>query len=719
MSLAVTEAFEEAPPATNDVQEPKRCSARRSKNAAHAEPASEPMWQVHMLPVDQIGPNPMQPREIFDEEELAELTATVAKKGVQSPIVVRTFKAPAAEASEPAKSGTANGSAVMTVRAAAPDDPLASTPKYELVTGERRLRASRNAGRKRIPAFIRDDLTDAEAAEMALVENVQRANLNIMEEARGYKRLMLKFRMSEERIAHKVGKTVPTVQAAIRLLDLPEAVQTMLLRKQLTAAHGHELLRLAPFPEICVAVANKCVSDKITAAALSVHPLPGAQILKRAKSVVELGPHTKFEWRKVCRECPFKALVTSNFATYCLKPSEYRKKQEHAVELAKQEAARILEAAGKQEDGEVDITSMPAGSYRDLSVFPVPTGCSGQCPCRREYVGPNDPTRPRAVCVDPARLKLLVDQDREAQEEAARRRYDAMFDSAIGVLFGGVQNAGPSESMPEADVGQFESDDPGRESDRQEPASNEVASENGRPARDANELPAGSDPDSGSRSKLVPAKAAAIVAARVFESIRYPMPGIWERVVEAIDLCQAELDPDIFNTLEELLYGDVEPEQALRLLAAQDTDTVLVLTAGLLLIEEIDHCLRYREDPARMQFVLGIRSSNQTAMEVETEDGEIDADSDAEIVAALEADVAVDSKGLPPSEEDGMAESEGGYGEGEFHEPSEEYPEDEVGGAPGHPQEQWGYPDLEFVPDGQDEGLEFPDDEGFAEDQDN
>jgi ParB family chromosome partitioning protein len=111
-------------------------------------------------------------------------------------------------------------------------------------------------------------LTDAECAELALLENVQRSNLSVIEEARGYKRLMLQFRMKEERMAKKVGKSVGTIKETMKLLQLTEAVQKLLAEKKLTASHGHALLPLAPFERVCVLVANKAVKDHLTATSL-------------------------------------------------------------------------------------------------------------------------------------------------------------------------------------------------------------------------------------------------------------------------------------------------------------------------------------------------------------------------------------------------------------------------------------------------------------------
>ena len=162
--------------------------------------ATRANWQIVMIPVDQIARNPYQPRLQFDEEEMAELTASVKERGVQQPILVRT--APKAKANGQAGDKT-------------------SAPRYQLVAGERRLRACKAAKRRSIPAIVRNDLSDVQSAELALLENVQRSNLNVIEEARAFRRLMLDFRMKEERIAKKVGKSVATVKDTLRLLALP------------------------------------------------------------------------------------------------------------------------------------------------------------------------------------------------------------------------------------------------------------------------------------------------------------------------------------------------------------------------------------------------------------------------------------------------------------------------------------------------------------------
>ena len=375
-------------------------------------------WQVVMIPVGQIGPNPYQPRLQFDEEEMAELIASVRERGVQQPILVRTT--PKAKPNGQAKEDT-------------PPAP------YQLVAGERRLRACKAAKRRFIPAIVRDDLSDVQSAELALLENVQRSNLNVIEEARAFRRLMLDFRMKEERIAKKVGKSVATVKDTLRLLALPGEVQTLLIARKLTASHGQQLLRLAPFESVCREVARRAAAEGIPATSLAQEPLPGARQLRDSKLIVELDFRTRFDWKSECGSCPHKAYVVSGYHSYCLKPDEYQRKQNEAIERSKLEAARILDEAKKSEDGEVDTESLPPNSYRDLTHADLPAGCCETCLCRSATTDPRDPTKKRAICLDPSRFSELVQAERKAHEETRQRKFTEFWREAIRRLNDGEQ----------------------------------------------------------------------------------------------------------------------------------------------------------------------------------------------------------------------------------------------------------------------------------------
>lgn len=156
-----------------------------------------------------IEPNREQPRKQFDEDALAELSDSIAQHGVLQPLLVRPM----------------------------PDGG------YQLVAGERRWRASRMAGLTEVPVVIRD-LTDAQVAELALVENLQRENLNPLEEANGYKELSDKFGYTQEKISEIVGKSRPSIANALRLLNLPEDVQEMVSDGSLSMGHARAILSL-------------------------------------------------------------------------------------------------------------------------------------------------------------------------------------------------------------------------------------------------------------------------------------------------------------------------------------------------------------------------------------------------------------------------------------------------------------------------------------------
>ena len=159
------------------------------------------------LRLSEIEPNREQPRKDFDEVALQDLADSIAKHGVIQPILVRPL-------------------------------PLGG---YQIVAGERRWRASRLAGLETMPAVVRD-LSDAEVMEIALIENLQREDLNPMEEAEGYRVLMEEFSMTQEEVAARLGKSRPFIANAVRLLALPESIQAHVRSLRLSAGHARTLL---------------------------------------------------------------------------------------------------------------------------------------------------------------------------------------------------------------------------------------------------------------------------------------------------------------------------------------------------------------------------------------------------------------------------------------------------------------------------------------------
>lgn len=164
---------------------------------------------IRQIAVDLLGPNPYQPRRVFDETNLRELTDSIRANGVLQPIVVRP-------------------------------DPRGAG-RYQIIAGERRWRASQRAGLHQIPVTVRD-FTDDQALEVAIVENVQRADLNSIEEALGYKALSDRFNYTQAKLAETIGKSRSHIANTLRLLDLPEPVRRMVEDGKLTAGHARALI---------------------------------------------------------------------------------------------------------------------------------------------------------------------------------------------------------------------------------------------------------------------------------------------------------------------------------------------------------------------------------------------------------------------------------------------------------------------------------------------
>lgn len=184
------------------------------------------------LALDEIDRNPFQTRNTIDESELAELAASITANGVVQPILVR---------------------------------PLASG-RFQLIAGERRWRASKLAGKKTVPAILRQ-VSDEQALEITIVENLQRADLNPMEQARAFERLSHEFHMTQEQIATRTGKDRVSVSNYMRLLGLPESVQKLVEVGQLTFGHAKALLglKLHPgFEKAAQRVANLSLSVRQT-----------------------------------------------------------------------------------------------------------------------------------------------------------------------------------------------------------------------------------------------------------------------------------------------------------------------------------------------------------------------------------------------------------------------------------------------------------------------
>ncbi|MCQ5272483.1 ParB/RepB/Spo0J family partition protein [Schaalia odontolytica] len=211
------------------------------------------------IAIDQIVPNTKQPREVFDEDDLKELSASIKEVGVLQPVVVRSI---------PAKG-----------RSEKLAEFLAEKPdaRYELIMGERRLRASELAGETTIPAIIRET-EDGDLLRDALLENLHRAQLNPLEEASAYQQLMADFGATQEELAKRIARSRPQIANTLRLLKLPPSVQKKVAAQVITAGHARALLSLSTPEEM------ERLAERIVAEGLSVRTTEEIVRLGKAKA---------------------------------------------------------------------------------------------------------------------------------------------------------------------------------------------------------------------------------------------------------------------------------------------------------------------------------------------------------------------------------------------------------------------------------------------------
>lgn len=213
-SVSVSPVAESEPAADGEKggeSTPEKTTPREPGAEASSPPADPDKPQLVYLSIDAIRPNPNQPRQQFNQAALDELAASIKSEGLMQPVVVRQRSA----------------------------DP----PAYELVAGERRWRAARKAGLAQLPAIVRD-LNDTQTAEWALIENIQREDLNPMERALGFDRLRKVHDLSHEKIAERVGVNRSTVTNSLRLLGLCETVRDMIREALISEGHAKALAAL-------------------------------------------------------------------------------------------------------------------------------------------------------------------------------------------------------------------------------------------------------------------------------------------------------------------------------------------------------------------------------------------------------------------------------------------------------------------------------------------
>ncbi len=238
-----------------------------------SETTESPERGVTSVSVDRLDPNRFQPRTTFDESGLEDLANSIRNQGIVQPIVV-----------------TPSGS-----------------QRFTIIAGERRWRAAKRVGLESVPVVVREVDDDQELLELALVENVQRADLNAIEEAEAFRMLSERFELSQEEVASRVGKGRTTITNALRLLRLPEEIQDLVRDGSLTAGQARPILSLQD-RALQIQLAERAISEGLTARDLEsavAKPKPGA----KKKSAQELDVHTQAALERLTRDLQTKVEI--------------------------------------------------------------------------------------------------------------------------------------------------------------------------------------------------------------------------------------------------------------------------------------------------------------------------------------------------------------------------------------------------------------------------
>lgn len=236
-----------------------------------------PKEEIVMVKVDELRSNPYQPRKVFDEEALKELSNSIKEHGVFQPIIIKK-----------------------------------SIKGYEIIAGERRLKATKMAGLDEIPAIIRD-FSDTEMMEIALLENLQRENLNAIEEATAYKKLLEALKLTQEELSNRLGKSRSHITNMLGLLSLPEEVQKALERKDISMAHARIISKLEN-KEQQIELAKKVATDELSVRKLEEFTKSNEQFIRTHGMNKKFKKTSEYDYleEELCEKLGTKVKITSN-----------------------------------------------------------------------------------------------------------------------------------------------------------------------------------------------------------------------------------------------------------------------------------------------------------------------------------------------------------------------------------------------------------------------
>lgn len=347
--------------------------------------------EIRTLRLSAIVPSALNPRKQFPEDALEELAASIREHGLLQPLIVR----PHAE------------------------------DQYVIVAGERRFHAAKRAGLRSVPVIVRE-MDDATHLQLALVENLQRRDLDPLEEAEGYRQLNKIVGMTQADIAAAVNRSQPAIANAMRLLELPDAVQEHIRQKHLSSAHGRALLKFAPWPQLCIAIAGLAIEEGVTS--------------KRLEQGIAVRGGTGIQPYGLCQQGVLKRVENSDITEELSRDGITVWGERHStytpdVELVdaavkrigaalqaqmSRDLAKARERATAEGTKLLSIKKLPYESYERVGGYAgthVPEGCTAACPCRAIA---EDGGKPVNICTDPKRYKRL--ETAKAREEKKEHR---------------------------------------------------------------------------------------------------------------------------------------------------------------------------------------------------------------------------------------------------------------------------------------------------------
>lgn len=355
-----------------------------------------PNMRMENVPMDDIAPSTLNPRKTFDQAALEELAASIRALGLIEPIVVRDRR--------PSENML---------------DELADDPPFEIVAGERRWRACKLAGLTEVPVLFRGRINDAEALKIALLENLQRQNLDPIEEAEGYRQLNRIVGLKQAQIADAVNRSQPAIANAMRLLELPDDVRDLIRTGQLSASHGIALARWKDFPEIVRRIAEDTMKNSLTAKEVEKFSLYRNDF--EHLGLVRFFDRSATFDTAICERCPFGAYRVERNDWWdkrvCLNPDHFDELQGVADAERENELKRKLEAAGGDEATIPQLSKLGYETYEMIG-WGCPTDCTENCECRGRGINHNDQIV--SICTNPKRFRSL--KAKQTRRENAERR---------------------------------------------------------------------------------------------------------------------------------------------------------------------------------------------------------------------------------------------------------------------------------------------------------